>query len=315
MLDRRNAFVAAAVIAALCLPLLVKDYYLFQATMTLIMAIALLGLNVLVGYSGQVSLGHGAFFAVGAYTAAILMDRGGWNYAATIPIAGVVCFIMGFLFGMPASRLSGHYLALATFGLAAVLPQLLKHNKLGAFTGGTQGIVLDKPNAPFKLPISQDQWLYYLTLIVALVVFVLVWNLLRGRMGQVLVSVRDQPVAASAMGINVKYQKTVAFGLSAMLTGIGGALSAIVTQYVSPETFGMFLSISLLVGVVIGGLGTVSGALFGAVFVQFVPNLADSISKSAPWAVYGAILILTVFVAPTGVVGLIRAAARRLRRA
>ena len=259
------------IIIACALPFFVSDYRTLQFTQVLVYAIAILGLNILTGYNGQISLGHGAFYAVGAYTAAILMDKFGVPYWATIPIAGVVCLAFGFAFGLPALRLDGHYLALATFALAVSVPQLLKYKRIEEWTGGVQGINILKPDAPFGLKISADQWIYFFTLLVTVIMFLLAYNLLRGRIGRALVAIRDQPIAAEAMGINIALYKSLAFGVSALYTGIAGALGAVVVQYVSPDSFAPLLSISLLVGVVIGGLATLSGAIYGAIFVQFAP--------------------------------------------
>ena len=308
------AVIACLSVLSLVFPLVFPDYNIFQATMTLSIAIALLGMNLLVGYNGQISLGHGAIYAIGAYVAAILMNQFGWNYAATIPIAGISCFVFGFLFGIPALRLKGHYLALVTFVLAAVMPQLLKHPILSDYTGGSQGLSLNKPMTPFGLPISQDQWLYYFTLSITAAMFLLGWNLTRGRIGNLMVAIRDQPIAAQAMGVNVAYYKSMTFGVSALYTGIAGALSAIIVQFVSPESFNVFLSLSLLVGVVVGGLGTIAGAFYGAIFVQFVPNIAGELSQSAPWTIYGAILMAVIYVAPNGVAGLVSSVSSALRK-
>ena len=209
------AILALLTIAAV-LPLLASDYRISQATMTIIMAIGVLGLNMLVGYNGQISLGHGAIYALGAYTAAILIDRVGLAWWATIPIAGAVCFVFGFLFGWPALRLKGHYLALATFALALAAPQLLKDKALEQWTGGVQGIVLTPPEAPFGWALSPDQWLYYVTTLIAAAMFLVAWNILRGRLGRAMIAIREQPIAASAMGVNVPYVKAMTFGISSM---------------------------------------------------------------------------------------------------
>ena len=190
------------VLAAAALPFLVSNYRVFQFSMVLIYAIALLGLNILTGYNGQISLGHGAFYAIGAYVAAILMDKAGWPYWATIPVAGAACFVSGFLFGLPALRLRGHYLALATFALAVAMPQILKYKHIEQWTGGVQGIVIIKPDPPFGWKITPDQWLYLFTLAIAVLMFILGWNLLRGRIGRALIAIRDHPIAAEAMGVN-----------------------------------------------------------------------------------------------------------------
>lgn len=299
---------AAALVAVLLVGLafVAKGYQLFQATMVLAYAIALLGLNMLTGYNGQISLGHGAFFALGAYVTGILMEHALWPYWATIPAAGVVCLAVGYLFGRPALKLEGLYLALATFALGVAMPQLLKYKHLEAWTGGVQGIVLIKPDAPWGLPLNPDQWLYFFSLVVTALMFVLAHNLLQSGTGRAMRAIRDHAMAAEAMGVDNRHYKSMSFGVSAAYTGVGGALGAIAVQFVSPDSFTLFLSISLLVGIVVGGLGTLWGALYGAVFIMFVPDMAEKVSKAAPWAVYGAVLIAFMFVMPGGVVGLLR---------
>jgi len=307
--------VAAVGLAAIALavPFALSDYRIFLATMTLITAIAVLGLNMLVGYNGQLSLGHGALYALGAYVTAILMEHGGFAWWATLPVSALVCFGLGLLFGWPALRLKGHYLALATFALALATPQLLKHKALEPWTGGVQGLTLLKPDAPFGWKLSQDQWLYLVVLGIAAVMFVAAWNLLRGRLGRATIAIREQPIAAAAMGIDVAYTKAMTFGISALYTGVAGSLGAIATAFVAPDSFGMFVSVFFLVGVVVGGLGTISGALVGAAFIQFIPNVADQLSKSAPSAIFAGFLILCMFLMPQGFVGLVRSARRRLQ--
>ncbi len=305
----------ALLFAAACvLPFVVSNYRVFQFTLALVYAIALLGLNMLTGYNGQISLGHGAFYAIGAYVAAILMDKFGVPYWLTVPAAGAVCGVAGFLFGLPALRLDGLYLSLATFALGVAMPQILKYKGFEHWTGGAMGIVIVKPDPPEWLPLSQDQWLYLVVLAWLVLLFVLGWNILRGRIGRAMVAIRDQPIAAQAMGVNTAMVKSMTFGVSAMYTGIAGALGAIVIQFVAPDSFSIFLSISLVVGVVIGGLASISGAIYGALFIQFIPNVADQISKAAPWAIYGIFLIGFMYVMPTGVAGFIRILAGRLRR-
>jgi branched-chain amino acid transport system permease protein len=305
-------------VTLLVLPFLVKNYRVFQFNLVLVYAIAILGLNLLTGFNGQISLGHGAFYAFGAYTTAVLMDQFGVPYWATVPAAGLVCFAFGFLVGFPALRLAGHYLALATFALALAVPQLLKYKRIEAYTGGVQGIVLNKPSAPFEFslfgqPLSADRWLFFFTLLVAALMFWLAWNLLRGRVGRALVAIRDHPIAATAMGINLPLFKSLAFGVSAAYTGVAGALGAIVVAFVSPDSFTITLSIFLLVGVVVGGLASIPGAFFGALFIQFVPNIADEVSKSAPAAIYGVLLIGLMYLMPTGVMGMVYRVLKRLR--
>jgi branched-chain amino acid transport system permease protein len=311
--------VIAALAAACVLPFLVSEYRTFQFTLVLVYAIALLGLNILTGYNGQISLGHGAFYAIGAYCAAILMDKYGVPYWATLPVAGAVCLLAGFLFGLPALRLEGLYLALATFALGVSLPQLLKYHHLEQWTGGVQGITITKPDAPAFLVelgvvLNQDQWVYYFTLAVTLVMFLLGWNLLRGRIGRAMVAIRDNHIATEAMGVNNALVKSLTFGVSALYTGVAGALGAIAIQFVAPDSFNIFLSITFLIGIVIGGLASIPGAIYGAIFIQFVPNIADDISKAAPWAIFGIFLIGFVYLLPMGVAGGIRMGLARLSR-
>jgi len=297
---------------ALTLPFVLSNFRLFQCAQVFIYAIALLGVNILIGYNGQFSLGHSAFYALGAYTSAIMIDRWAVPYGWTIPVAGVLCLIAGFLFGIPALRLEGLYLALATFALALAVPQILKYFE--HWTGGSQGIVLSKPEAPWGLKLSADQWLYYLTLAVLVVLFVLATNLLSGRTGRAIVAIRDNPIAAQAMGVNTALYKSLTFGVSAAYTGIAGALSALVIAFVAPDAFDVFLSITFLTGIVIGGLASIWGAIFGALFVQFIPNWAQDISKAAPWAIYGIVLIGFMYAMPRGIVGALRLLAVRWSR-
>ena len=305
---------ALLLVGACVLPFLISNYRVFQFTLVLVYAIALLGLNMLTGYNGQISLGHGAFYAIGAYVAAILMDKFGVPYWLTLPAAGAVCLVAGFLFGLPALRLEGLYLSLATFALGVAMPQILKWKGFEHWTGGVQGIVIVKPEPPEWLPVSQDQWLYFVSLATLLILFLIGWNLLRGRIGRAMVAIRDQPIAAQAMGVNTAMVKSLTFGVSAMYTGISGALGAIAIQFVAPDTFTIFLSISFVVGIVVGGLASISGAIWGALFIQFIPNVADQISKAAPWAIYGVFLIVFMYVMPTGVAGFIRIVSGRLQR-
>ena len=179
----------------------------------------------------------------------------------------------------PALRIEGMYLALATLALALAMPQFLKYDLFEEWTGGVQGIVIDKPEAPFGLPLNPDQWLYFFTLAILLLAFVLGWNLVSGRTGRALVAIRDHRIAAQSMGINTALYKSVIFGVSAMYTGVAGVLSAIVIQFVAPDSFTLFLSIFFVVGIVVGGLGSITGAIYGGFFIQFVPHIADAFSQ------------------------------------
>jgi len=318
------------------LPTLISSFQTSEWSQALIFAIAIMGLNILVGYNGQLSLGHGAFMALGAYTTAILVHRYKVDYLATIPIAGILTGAVGFIFGIPALRLSALYLALATFVLAVVTPSRIKRpDKL---TGGVQGIILAPPDPPqfakdafaavTSAPMTSDQWIYYVCLAIALVLFWVAWNLVRYRPGRAMRAIRDGEVAAAASGVNIAGYKTLAFGISAFYAGIAGSLYGIAAGFVSPDTFPVALSIQLLVGAVIGGLASIPGPLVGGIFAYFLPiesnqfvpaqtwipgQIASTVEKAGPAVTYGVVLILIMIFAPNGIVGLVTAGYSRLR--
>ena len=307
------AFVVLGVVVAV-LPSFVSAFRAQQLAYVAIYLTALIGLNVLTGYTGQISLGHGAFMAIGGYTTAILMADHGVKDVWTIPIAALVTGVVGFLFGFPALRLSGLYLALATFAIAVSMPAVIK--RFEGFTGGGSGINLfGLPELTASLTpvtvLGQDlvfnDWLYYLCWTVALVGYVIAWLLLRGRTGRALRAVRDSETAAQSSGVSLPKYKTLAFGVSAAYAGVAGSLFAIATTFVNPDTFPIALSILLLVGVVIGGLGSLVGLIAGAIFIQFLPIWSQEASKSpgAPAVVSGVLLIALMFVLPMGVAGLV----------
>jgi len=280
----------------------------------MIAAIAVLGLNLLTGFNGQISLGHGAFYAVGAYTAAVLMDQAGLPYYATLPIAALMSFIVGYLFGLPALKLEGHYLALATFALALAVPQILKYKWLEDLTGGVQGIVLNKPEVPFGIPLSEDQWLYYYIFVVLVILYWAANNLLHSRSGRAMMAIRDYHIAADTMGIDTALYKTVTFGISAAYTGIAGALSASAIAFVAPDSFNFFLSIKFLIGLVVGGIGSLAGSVVGGIFYVLVDNSAQALSTFAKndlglqfdlsaYTVFGILLIVLMYLMPMGIVG------------
>lgn len=333
MATSSKKWVLGAIVLAVLVPLLqpvfpdvVSNYRLFLISTMIIASIAVLGLNLLTGFNGQFSLGHGAFYAVGAYTAAILMDKLNVPYWATIPAAAIVCFIVGYLFGLPALKLEGHYLALATFALALAVPQILKYKWLEGLTGGVQGIVLMKPEVPFGLPLSEDQWLYYFCLLVMIVLFWAAANMLNSRSGRAMMAIRDQYMAADTMGIDTALYKTVTFGISAAYTGIAGALSASAIAFVAPDSFGIFLSIKFLIGLVVGGMGSLLGSVLGGVFYVLVDNSAQSLTQFirndlglpfdlSAYTVFGVLLIAIIYLMPMGIAGGLFMAYRKLRGA
>lgn len=301
-----------AAVILIAIPFALKNFHIFQITLAIIYAVAILGLNLLTGFNGQFSLGHSAFYAIGAYTAAIMMETLGIHYAWSLPVAAIVCFVFGFLFGLPALRLESIYLALATFALAIAVPQVLKASFLEHWTGGVQGIVIIKPDAPFGLPLSSDQWLYVFTVAVAVIMYICARNLIASRTGRALIAIRDHPIAASAMGINVSLYKSLTFGVSALYTGVAGALGAIAIAFVAPDSFTFVLAVALFVGLVVGGVGSIPGTLFGGLFVLFVPHIAESVSKGLAGAVYGVLLLLVIYAMPSGAAGLARLIMSRL---
>jgi branched-chain amino acid transport system permease protein len=309
----RRFWLILGISLAVLAPWVVQNFTIFQLSVALVYSIAILGLNLLTGFNGQFSLGHSAFFAIGAYTAAILMDRWEVAYYWTLIPAGIICLIAGILFGLPALRLEGLYLALATFALATATPQLLKYTHFEEWTGGVQGIDVFKPDSPISW-LNNDQYYFYFILVIMLVLFVCAWNLVRGRTGRAMIAIRDNPIAASTMGINTALYKSVTFGVSGLYTGIAGALAAIIIEFVAPDSFTFILAVTFLVGLVVGGVASIPGAIFGGLFILLVPNWSEAIAESLgrtdakglSWAVYGLFLIFTVYVMPAGAAGLIR---------
>jgi branched-chain amino acid transport system permease protein len=270
--------------------------------------IAMIGINLLTGYCGQISLGPSAFMAIGGYTTAILAANLGWRYLATIPVAAALAAVGGILVGIPALRLRGLYLGLATFALALSVPTLVRH--FDTLTGGSQGISLPPTEDPFGLVASQtfttEQWLYYMTLVLMVAFFLFSRALLRGGVGRAFRTIRESETAAVANGISLTYYKTLAFGLSAVFAGVAGSLDAVTTAYVSPNSFDVNLSLALVVGAVIGGLGTQAGPFLGAIFVVWSPIYAQQVFKARPDIVYGVLLILLMYAMPQGIVGGLR---------
>ncbi len=335
-------FVFAIVLVAL-LPRFMGEFRLLQFTLVAIYVIALLGLNILTGYSGQISLGHGAFVGVGAYICALLslgrpglelymIDPPSWlplgdgmRPVFTIPIAALVTGIIGFIVGIPALRLGGISLALATLAIAVSFPILMK--RFSEVTGGGGGLNLNLPETPFGWDIATRHWLYYEAWVTAGILFIVAWLLVRGRIGRAWRAIRDGEVAAVSAGVNPALYKTFAFGVSSAYAGAAGALFAIETSYVNPDTFPVGLSILLLASAVIGGLGSLAGVIFGALLYEFLPIYAQKppifsfdFADQAPAVVFGVFLIAIMLLLPGGVAGLFRVLARmvrggRLRRA
>jgi branched-chain amino acid transport system permease protein len=313
-----TAFVVGALVLV-ALPFVLTDFRTVQLATVGAYFIAILGLDVLTGHSGQISLGHGAFMAVGAYTTAILMANHGVRDLWTIPVAAGVAGVIGLLAGVPALRLSGLYLALATFGIAVVLPTILK--KFDHFTGGSTGITLfGKPTQTGHgvgiWGLTNNQWLYALTWTIGGFVFLIAWWLLDSRFGRSLRAIRDSELAATASGVNRAKYKVLAFGVSAAFAGVAGALFAINVAYVAPDTFPIQLSLYLLVGAVVGFFGSIWGAVLGALLIQFLPDIVGLIphvdtKQAGPTTLFfGLVLVVLMLVLPV----VLRAASRFANR-
>jgi branched-chain amino acid transport system permease protein len=300
---RTTAGLGAALLLIL-VPLGIGEYLTYQMAQLLVYAIAVLGLVLLIGHTGQITIGHGALFAVGAYTTAILYGRYDVPYLLTIPLAGVLTFTLGLLLGVPALRIRGIYLALVTLGVALLLTPLLKRFK--DVTGGVFGMSIPVPDAPFGLGLAPAYWVYLLALAVAAIGVVLIHNLLGSRMGLALAAVRDNETMAAAMGVDVRLCKILAFAIASAYAGVAGALYALLAQYVVPDAFTVTLSTSLIVAAMVGGVRTISGAFLGAAFIVLVPDVTNTFSHSLTQLVMALTILAVIFVQPAGLVGFLQ---------
>ena len=298
------------VAAVLCiLPFVLSDYRIYLAAQVGIFFIAVLGLNILTGYTGQISIGHGAFMAIGGYTTAVMSRDHHTNLVVTMLMAFAICFVVGLLIGLPALRLSGVYLALVTFALAVSVPQIpLQYS---SFLGGSGGVQSSKT--------VSNLWIYTAAWACSAILFVSAWLILRGRVGRAFRAVRDSEIAAVASGVELPVYKTLAFGISAAYAGVAGSLFVLATNgFANPDEFGVFLSLELLIGAAIAGLGSLWGILAGAAFVGLLPQVSNSVPvighNQGRDVVFGAAVILVMLVLPDGFAGLV-ARLRRLARA
>jgi branched-chain amino acid transport system permease protein len=303
MTARSSTIVGAAVTLLVAagialMPFALSNYHRSTGATVAVYFVAILALNIVTGYTGQISIGHGAFMAVGGYTTAILTHDHGWNDLATLPPAALAGFAAGVVVGLPALRFRGVYLALTTFAVALAVPQLAKN--YSGFTGGTEGLAL---------PTHTGLWLYVVGWSVAGVMFVLAWLLLRGRTGRAFRAVRDSEVAAASSGVSLAVYKTVAFGISAAMAAVAGSVYVLVNNFVNPDVFGLTLSLYILIGAVVGGLGSLRGVLVGAVFVELLPiglTSNDVVSSQAVPVVFGAVVIAVMALLPLGAANLLR---------
>lgn len=315
------AALACIAIVAIGLPFQQDRTNTLRFAEVLAIAAAVLGLNLVTGLSGQVSLGHGAFMGVGAFTTAVLVVDHQWSYFATLPVAALLCFVLGALIGIPALRLKGLYLALATFGLGIVFPRVVERYD---FTGGKNGKRLSRRRliAPEWTGLDDHQFIYFVVLFIVIVLFVLARNIADSRPGRALVALRDNPVGAEVSGIDLARSKVTAFALSAAYAGLAGSLLMFLNTgsgVAKGSAFGLNRSIELLTALIIGGVATLAGPLIGALVVVWLPHLisehTDSTNpRNGAWAtiVYGLSLIAVMFVYPGGIANLVRALRGRL---
>jgi branched-chain amino acid transport system permease protein len=292
------------------LPALLPGYLVFQVSIALTYAIAILGLNLIMGFNGQISLAQGVFFAVGGYIVAILMADHGFSFWAALPVAVAAATVLGVVVGIPALRLQGLQLAILTLVLAALVPPLIL--RMEKYTKGTSGIAIEKPSPPSWLHIMPDTFVYLVCLAGAGLCVLVMLQLVHGDTGRRLKSVRDNPVIAEAFGVDVARTKIAAFATSAAFAGFGGGLFAMANAFVSPDSFQIFKSFEFLAGGIIGGITSLTGAFIGAVIVVFLPEWAANISLALAGVVYGATLVVMMLVAREGVVGLLRTVFSRL---
>ncbi|WP_405102817.1 branched-chain amino acid ABC transporter permease [Micromonospora sp. NBC_01412] len=289
-------------------PFQLPPFRVNQITGVFIFALVLVGLNLVTGYAGIISLGHGAFFAVGAYTSAVLTHHASWPLLATLPVSLVVAAALGAVVGLPTLRLRGLYLALVTVALAmCAVPMFQRFEWLG----GSQGLVVTADTPPFGL--ASDQWVYFVALVLAGAGFLVTRNIMRSDAGRALLAAKSNELAASTFGVDVSRFRTITFVISAGFAGLAGGVQTMMVGFASPESFPLMLSLTFFIGVVVGGVGSISGPLIGAFFVQYVPIWGGDINTSLSGLVFGAILILTILVAPGGIAGLAGRLARRVR--
>jgi len=304
-MNRGRVAVVLLVGYALVLPFFLWGFRTYQLAFAATHAVAILALNLIAGQAGLISLGHGAFYGLGAYTVGVLLRHAHVSAYAGILAAALVCLAAGYLFGRVVARLARFYLALATFALALALPQTLKSSYLSSWTGGAQGLYLDRPSAPLGLPLNPDQWWYFVTLGILALLLWMARNLIASRTGRAIRAMRDHPIAAEAAGIDVARYTALTFAVGAAYAGIAGSLAALLLDFIAPESFSYWLSILLLVGSVFGGMTSAWGAVAGGLFLQFWPDVASLVSRDLVDPVFGILLLLSMRWMPEGVAGMV----------
>lgn len=296
-------------LALVLMPLVLDTYNISILNFIAIYSVATIGLMLLTGYTGQVSLGHAAFFAIGSYTSAILTLKG-VPFILALPIAGIFSGILGIAVGFPALRLSGLYLAIATMGFGFIVEEIL--SRWESLTRGNLGILVKKA-AIGPLVFNSEEKFYYLALLILVITILLARNILRSTTGRAMIAIRDSEIAAQTMGISLARYKTMAFAISAFFTGIAGSLYAHKIAFINPESYTIVVSIEFIVMIIIGGLGSIHGAIFGTAFVIMLPQIIIMVKDYLPVylqeqtglqpAVYGLMVILFILFEPLGLYG------------
>jgi branched-chain amino acid transport system permease protein len=303
-------------------PFIVKNYYVYVVNYMAINIIVVVGLNLLVGYTGQISLGHAGFFAIGAYGTVVLMTKAHFPFLLALPTAALIAALFGFLLGLPALRLEGPYLAIATLGFGLTITQIIGRIE---FLGERQGLhAPDLVIGPWHL--NSDREFYYLLMTITVLLAVAARNVIKTRVGRAFVAIRDADIAAETMGVNLVMYKTLAFAVSAFYAGIAGGLYAFVLRFIEPEIFTLMMSIMFLAMVVVGGLGSIMGSIAGACLlswldlqlrnilsIPYVGQWLEALSKNwfsitgvsnIQYVVFGLILIVIMLFEPLGIFGI-----------
>ncbi len=302
-------------------PFFAGNYYIYVANYIAINIIVVAGLNLLVGYTGQISLGHAGFFAIGAYGTVILMTKASFPFLIALPCAALVAAGFGFLLGLPSLRLEGPYLAIATLGFGLTITQIIGRME---FFGGREGIHV--PNIEIaSWVVDTDKEFYFLLLTITIILLLFMRNLIKTRIGRAFIAIRDADIAAETMGANIVYYKTLSFAISAFYAGIGGGLYAFVLKFIEPEIFTLMMSILFLSMVVVGGLGSMMGSITGATLlcwldlklrnildIPYIGEWLEHLSKNwfsitgvsnIQYIVFGAIMIAIMLFEPLGLYG------------
>jgi branched-chain amino acid transport system permease protein len=306
------------------------DFRIQRFSIVAAFAVAVLGLNLVTGYSGQISLGHSAFFGLGAYTSAILVANYKWAFYLTLPVVLVAGGLVGFLVGLPALRLRGLYLALVTLALAIAFPSIAKSSQLAKLTGGANGKTVNslrqwKPPGWLPFHVTSDGWRFLVLSVIATALFLAASNAVRSRVGRALMALRDNETGAVASGVHPAAMKTSAFAVSAGFAAVGGSMQLLAIPIVGPDSGGFIIAIELITGLVIGGVGTIPGAVFGALAIVWLPELTKTWGGYVPGfgeneapllanAAYGLLLILVIFVMPGGIASSVRFVRSKLVR-